>query len=344
VNIVRAPSARAEILQKEKKMLPITKRVSLLLSVLILTGLLLAACAPAGSSQPPAPTTAATPAPAATAASQPQPANDLLAEIKARGTLRVSTDLNYAPQSALVTSAERAATTKCGADEFTANQAEGFDIDTAVEIAKRLGVEPCFVTPSWDSITAGSWGGRWDISVGSMTITKDRMKALLFSPAYYYYAAQVAARKGSNIASVDALAGKPVCVGTGTTYETYLKGEDVGIPDKDVKVKAPADVQIVPLQTDAECAQSIKAGRKDFDALLTASTVVDAAIKDGIPIEKVGGPVYIESLAVALDKKSSKDPQSLLEAITKAVNDMHADGSLTKSSQKWYNADLSVVQ
>jgi polar amino acid transport system substrate-binding protein len=315
-----------------------TKRVSLSICLLVLMGLLLSACAPAGNSQPPAPTAvAATKAPA-------QPANDLLAEIKARGTLRISTDLNYAPQSALVENAERAANTKCGADEFTANQAEGFDIDTAVEIAKRLGVEPCFVTPSWDLITAGSWGGRWDISVGSMTITKDRMKALLFSPAYYYYAAQVAARKGSNIASVEALAGKPVCVGTGTTYETYLKGEDVGIPDKDVKVKTPANVQIVPLQTDAECAQSIKAGRKDFDALLTASTVVDAAIKDGIPIEKVGGPVYVESLAVALDKKSAKDPQSLLDAISKAVTDMHADGALTKSSQKWYNADLSVVQ
>ncbi len=28
--------------------------------------------------------------------------------------------------------------------------------------------------PSWDTITAGSWGGRWDISVGSMTITVPR--------------------------------------------------------------------------------------------------------------------------------------------------------------------------
>ena len=57
---------------------------------------------------------------------------------------------------------QRAANTKCAADELTANQVEGFDIDTAVEIAKRLGVEPCFVTPTWDLITAGSWGGRWD--------------------------------------------------------------------------------------------------------------------------------------------------------------------------------------
>jgi polar amino acid transport system substrate-binding protein len=41
----------------------------------------------------------------------------------------------------------------------------------AEEIARRMGVEVQWLTPSWDVITAGNWNGRWDISVGSMTIT-----------------------------------------------------------------------------------------------------------------------------------------------------------------------------
>lgn len=297
-----------------------TKRVSLILSLLMLASLIVTAC-------------------------QPATAADLLGEIKARGTLRISTDVNYAPQSAAVDGAKRAAGTKCGADELTANQVEGFDIDTAQEIAKRLGMEPCFVTPSWDLITAGSWGGRWDVSVGSMTITKDRQKALWFTPAYYFYSAQLAAKKGSGIASVNDISGKAVCAGTGTTYETYLKGEDVGIPDSDIKVKAPVGVTVVALNTDSECAQAIQAGRTDFAALLTSSTVVDKAIQDGIDVEKIGGPVYVENLAVAIDKQSAKDPKSLLEAISKIVNDLHTDGTLTKSSLKWYDGvDLSVVK
>ena len=113
-------------------------------------------------------------------ACQSASANDLLGEIKARGTMRISTDPNYAPQSVLVKDQQRAANTKCASDELTANQMEGFDIDTANELAKRLGVEACFVTPDWDTITAGNWGGRWDVSVGSMTITKDRQKILWF--------------------------------------------------------------------------------------------------------------------------------------------------------------------
>ena len=297
-----------------------TKRASLVVSVLVLVSLVLSAC-------------------------QQASAADLLGEIKARGTLRISTDLNYAPQSSGVDGAQRAANTKCAADELTANQVEGFDIDTAVEVAKRLGVEPCFVTPSWDLITAGSWGGRWDVSVGSMTITKDRQKALLFSPAYYFTPAQLAAKNGSGITSINDVAGKAVCAGTGTTYETYLKGEDVGIPDSDIKVKAPAGVNVIALNTDSECAQAIQAGRTDFLAFMTSGTVVDKAIQDGVPVEKVGGPAYVENLAVAIDKKAPKDPQSLLDAISKSITDMHADGTLTKSSMKWYDGvDLTVVK
>jgi polar amino acid transport system substrate-binding protein len=58
------------------------------------------------------------------------------------------------------------------------NEMDGFDVDVAKEIAARLGVELEIVTPAWDIITAGNWGGRWDISVGSMTPTASRAEVL----------------------------------------------------------------------------------------------------------------------------------------------------------------------
>ena len=58
---------------------------------------------------------------------------------------------------------------------------------------------------------------------------------------------------------------------------------------------------------------------------------------------KLGGTAFVENLAVALDKKSAKDPKSLLEAVTKIVNDMHTDGTLKASSMKWFEADLTVA-
>lgn len=312
-------------------------KVTGLLSVLILASVILAACTPATT---PAPLPTKAPAPAPTSA--PKPADDLLNQIKTRGTIRVSTDPNYAPQSVLVADGKRAANTKCAEDQLTANQMEGFDIDTAVEIAKRLGVEACFVTPSWDIITAGSWGGQWDISVGSMSITKARQQVLWFSAAYYNTPAQFAMRTGATIASIADLKGKAVCVGSSTTYEDYLNGK-LTIPDSDIKTPAPIDVTVVPLETDAECAQSIKAGRTEFDVFMTSATVVDQAISSGIPVVKLGGTAFVENLAVALDKKSAKDPQSLLNAISQAVTAMHTDGALKASSMKWFSVDLTTA-
>jgi ABC-type transport system substrate-binding protein/ABC-type amino acid transport substrate-binding protein len=253
---------------------------------------------------------------------------DLLAQVMANGMIRVSTDPNYAPQS------------KLNPD----GTFEGFDIDVATEIAKRLGVEVEFVTPEWDIITAGNWGDQWEMSVGSMTITKQRQEILNFSSPYYFSPAQFAARAGSGIESIDDIAGKVVCVGTSTTYESYLKGEDVGIPDSDIKVPPPADVEVIPLSTDAECAQSIQAGREEFDVFLTSNTVVDQAIAGGIDVVKVGGPVFVENLAASFDKSSSLDSTGLRDKASEAIDAMHADGTLSELSKKWFEgADLTVV-
>jgi polar amino acid transport system substrate-binding protein len=62
----------------------------------------------------------------------------------------------------------------------------------ATEIADRLGVEVEWETPDWDLIVAGSWQDRWDLSVGSMTVTPERDEVLAFSTPYYFTAASAA--------------------------------------------------------------------------------------------------------------------------------------------------------
>ena len=319
----------------------IGKKNLFLLLAIVVTLITVAACG--GAAQPAAPAeekpaeaaapaTEAAPAVEEAAATEEAPAategGDLLAQVIANGVIHVSTDPNYAPQSLLKPD----------------GTFEGFDIDVATEIAKRLGVKVEFVTPEWDIITAGHWGDQWEMSVGSMTITKQRQEILNFSSPYYFSPAQFAARTGSGIESIDDIAGKVVCVGTSTTYEAYLKGEDVGIPDSDIKVPPPAGVEVIPLSTDAECAQSIQAGREDFDVFLTSNTVVDQTIAGGIDVVKVGGPVFVENLAAAFDKGSSLDSTGLRDKVSEAIDAMHADGTLSKFSKKWFDgADLTVV-
>jgi polar amino acid transport system substrate-binding protein len=124
-------------------------------TALTVVSILLIACAAVA---PPAETGDAAPTAAAGEAA------DLLAEITSRGVLRISTDPAYPPQSELVEGVDPPADTRCTGDERPANQFTGFDIDVAVELANRLGVEPCFITPDWTLIVGGNWAGRWDIA------------------------------------------------------------------------------------------------------------------------------------------------------------------------------------
>lgn len=265
---------------------------------------------------------------------------DLLATIKSRGYLLVSTDPNYEPQSFLNTTGKRPADTKCPADALTAAELQGFDIDVAAELGKRLGVETCFVSPDWDLITAGSWADKWDISVGSMTVKPAREKVLYFTTPYYYNTADVAVAKDAGITSLDQLSGKALCVGTATTYEDWLNGK-LDLPARDIYAQPPANVVVASLSTDQECAQAIQAGRKDFVGYVTAGTVIDQNISQGLAVVKVGGTVYAENLAVAIDKAHSKDPTSLVAALDGFVKAMHSDGTLTTYSNKWFKVDLT---
>ena len=75
--------------------------------------------------------------------------------------------------------------------------------------------------------------------------------------------------------------------------------------------------------------------------MLTALPTIQDAIKSGQPFKVLGDPVYYEDLAVALDKNSPQDSQSLRDAIDQIIGQMHQDGTLTQLSMKYYGIDLT---
>jgi polar amino acid transport system substrate-binding protein len=284
-------------------------------SLIFVAAVLVAACSSTGAST--------APSAAASGGGASPVAGGLLAKVLSAHKLVVSTDPNYAPQSFLKSD----------------GTFEGFDIDVATEIAKRLGVDVAFETPGWDTITAGSWGGRWDISVGSMTITIPRKEVLDFSPPYYYTPAQMSATTASGITTLDGLANQTVCVGTATTYQDWLEGKLQSVSLGPV-LNPPAGVKVQTLDTDQACAQAIAAGRQDAQGFLSSSTVIDQAIANKTPIIKVGTPVFVEQLAVSIDKSGPPDADFMV-ALDKIITDMHADGTLSAMSMKWFNEDLT---
>ena len=221
--------------------------------------------------------------------------DDLLAAIQERGVLRISTDADYAPQSFLEPDGS-----------FV-----GFDVDVGTEIAERLGVEAEFQHVDWDIITAGSWQERWDISVGSMTVTTPRKEAFSFTQPYYFTPAVIAVTEASGITELDQL--------------------PFDLPD---------GVEATTLPTDANCAEAIGAGRDEFALWMSSETTVDEAIASEIPMVKIGEPAFTENLAVAIDKAGPAH-EALLFEIDRIIGEMHEDGTLTALSEEWFGSDLT---
>lgn len=261
-------------------------------------------------------------------------ADDLLASIKDKGTLTVSTDPAYPPQSEL---------------NKDTGKYEGFDIDVATEIAKRLGVDIAWQAPAWETIISGSWNGRWDASVGSMTITPERAEVLSFTPPYYYTPAAIAVHKdNTSITDASGLDGKKIGVCGGCTYDLYLRNKLVISQDETGKgVEIPSvvkDPTIVTSDTDSTSLQDLALGDgRRLDAVVSAGPTIQAAIDSGAPLKIVGEPLYYEPLSVAIDKSSQLDSTGLVDRISEIVAEMHKDGTLSELSKKWYGgADLTV--
>jgi len=251
-----------------------------------------------------------------------------LEEIYGAKTIVVSSDANYAPQSFLNDKGEL----------------EGFDISVAKEVAKRLGVKVKFITPDWDLITAGKWGKRWDISIGSMTPTAERKHALLFTMPYYSSPAQFAVHKdNSSIKTLADLAGKRIGIATETTNERYLRSdlaiEDVKIVYQDWK---PGKLQTYP--TDANHIEDLSLGDGlRLDAIFSSRQTIAEAIRSGCgkgcPLKMLGEPPYFEPLSFALDK-SRANSQTLVDKLNEVIKSMYDDGTLVKLSEKFYHTNL----
>jgi polar amino acid transport system substrate-binding protein len=267
--------------------------------------------------------------------------DDKLAEILARGTLVIATDADYPPQSMLLSNISPAVETKCSPAQYTANQMTGFDVNVAVELSRRLGVEPCFVTPPWSQLVAGNWGDNWDVHVGSVAITSDRLKALYFSQPYYATPTIILVHQDNTSFKVpEDLSGKKIGVCVGCTFESYLKGE-LELPGQTIPLRIK-DAEIVGYENEAPAVKDLSEGDGvKLDAVITLVAVAEQVIKSGSPVKILGDPLWFTYASVTLDRSSRRDQARLLDAISNSIRELHANGTLKKWSVEYQGVDLT---
>lgn len=267
--------------------------------------------------------------------------DDKLAEIKARGTLIIATDADYEPQSKLIKDTLPKIDTKCEPTQYTADQFSGFDVAVAVEIAKHLGVEACFVTPPWSQLVAGNWGDNWDIHVGSVAITYERMVVLYFSQPYYATPTVLLIHKDNSIFNKpEDLSGKRVGVCVGCTFEEYLKGT-LKIPGEEIVYRIQ-NAQMVGYETEEPAMDDLSAGDGiKLDAVITILPVAKRVINSGKPVRILGEPLLFTFASVTMDRSSHRNVERLLNEINSVINSLHASGALSQLSEKYQGQDLT---
>ncbi|WP_298442009.1 amino acid ABC transporter substrate-binding protein [uncultured Ferrimonas sp.] len=206
------------------------------------------------------------------------------------------------------------------------DQLQGFEVDMWQEIAKRNDYQVEFITASFSGLFGMLETGRVDTISNQITINPTRLAKYAFSQPYVYDGAQLTVRRGNNsIQSVADLSGKKVAVNLGSNFEEILR-------------KQPNAEQITIVTYDTNIEQDVALGRMDafvMDRVSSAQLIKESPL----PLQLAGEP--FQTIENALPFLNTPAQIKLRDEVDAALTAMKADGSLSKISQKWFNADIS---
>src|SRR3954471_5425528 len=276
---------------------------------------------------------------AASAKSAAEPSTDKLAQVLGRGTLILFTDPKYPPQSFAVKSGKRPASTKCAPNQLTGPEMAGYDADSGKLVAKALGVEPCFVTPSWTEVTAGNWGDRWDLAYGSGAIDFDRMSVLYMTQPSYSTPTTFFVPKDSPAKTVADLTNKKIGACTGCTMEKYLRGT-LHLPGSRIQKGLVGKPDIVTYDTEVPGLAATAKGK--LAAFLCSEPVGDGAIKSGAKLRRLATPAYYSYKTGYVDRKSGLDVGPFVGRVDQIMAKLHADGTMKRLSIKYFGQDFAT--
>lgn len=249
-------------------------------------------------------------------------ADTLLNQAKVRGTLIAAVVPDELPLAA------------AAAD----GSVQGFDIDIANEVAKRLHLPVKLVTPGWERILSGDWKGEWDYAVASITPTPSRKQRIDFAAVYRIDAAVMVIRADeTGIASVTGASGKTIGVKAQTTFEKYLR-KDLSLHNGDTAIDFLIDnAKIRSFPSNGAAIAALAA--KQVDAVITSQGIAESAIHNKVAIRIVPRFLYFEQVGIV----TGKGEPDFAAAIAKTVSEMRDDGTLAALSIRWFGIDLSTI-
>lgn len=227
----------------------------------------------------------------------------LASAAQAQESMKVAADVGYVPHVMASPSGE----------------VEGYNVDLANEVARRLGKKFEIVDQEWSGIFAGLNAKRYATIIAPTTITADRAKNMLFSEGYMDVNYIFILKKGSEAATLDDLKGKKIAVNRGNLFDKWLSAR-----------QEQYGWEIMRFGKNTEAIQAVVTGRAfanmagDTVGGWTASknpmlTTSDLVIESG----NKGGFAF------------RKDDVALRNMFEDVLECMKVDGTVAKIHEKW---------
>jgi len=204
------------------------------------------------------------------------------------------------------------------------NDIVGFDIDYAKAAAEKMGKEVQFQPIDWSSKESELNSGRIDLIWNGYTITDERKEKVLFTKPYLSNSQVAVVLADSPLAKLEDLNGKAVGLQSLSSAADALNAS----PLKD-QVKSVAE-----FKDNVLALTDLKTGR--LDAVIIDEVVARyymAKEKDVFKI--VDGTLAPEEYGVGVKKGN----EELLKQLQTAMDELNADGTAAKLSEKWFGED-----
>jgi aspartate/glutamate/glutamine transport system substrate-binding protein len=226
--------------------------------------------------------------------------------IKARGKLKVGVKVDVP---------------KFGLKNEKSGEIEGFEIDIARAIAKKMMGDPSKV--DLQGVTAKTRGplldnGEIDLVIATFTITEERKKSYNFSDPYFVDGVALLVKKSAGIAGLKDLNGKNIGVSQSATTKQAIQTE---------AEKAGIKVNFLEFGTYPELKSALDSGR--VDCFSTDGSILQGYVDDATTI--LPDRFSPQSYGVV----SKKSNEELASFVNTAVAELKKSGELDKLVEKW---------
>lgn len=200
----------------------------------------------------------------------------------------------------------------------------GFEVDVANAISEKIGYEVEFVEGAWDSLFPALDAGTIDVIMNQVTITDARLETYDFSTPYVYTRpVLIVAADNEEIKAFEDLAGKKAAEGLTSNYNQIAQSYGAQIVGQDVFALA---------------VELVKGGEADAvvnDELTYAYWQVTTGDYDSTKIAARSEDATSSAVVI------QKGRDALRDAISGAIDELLADGTVAEISQKYFSIDVS---